>query len=204
MPMKEGENLNPDSFGKEQKQEKGAIVMLFGIPGSGKNFVGEIWERKLGFHMYDADVDYTPAMRETLREFAFGRRDVGLSDEQEDEYHTIMMDRMADLSSQHRRVLVVQWLHSEKHRQLIQERFPEAYFVQVETNTDIRLKRVRGRKEVPIEGTDPEFYVNEASRFEKIGVQHFTVTNNKDLDEENIIKQGESILREIEKNNKSS
>jgi gluconokinase len=43
------------------------LLILFGLPGSGKNFVGRILQEDFGFLFHDADDDLPDEMREAIQ-----------------------------------------------------------------------------------------------------------------------------------------
>jgi shikimate kinase len=43
------------------------LIILFGLSGSGKNYVGRILRDDFGFLFYDADTDLTPEMQDAIK-----------------------------------------------------------------------------------------------------------------------------------------
>ncbi|EKD85291.1 MAG: hypothetical protein ACD_38C00048G0003 [uncultured bacterium] len=59
-------NIYP-SFTKEE-DESSLVIVLFGLPGSGKSLAGEILSRNFNFRSYQADSDYTAPMKLAMQE----------------------------------------------------------------------------------------------------------------------------------------
>ena len=94
------------------------LVLLFGLSGAGKTFVGELVSRELGYFYYDLDLDMTPAMRTAIaakRSFTEAERD---------EYFDLVARRIQEIATQHPRTVFTQGVYKERHRELLRRRVP--------------------------------------------------------------------------------
>lgn len=108
------------------------LIILFGLPGAGKNAVGRVWATLAHAHFHDADLDLTPAMQ------GYIQRGEVVPDAVRDVYFDVVTQRIGELQTQHPRLMVGQALIKEKHRQQIAARFPHAKFVWVKAREEIR------------------------------------------------------------------
>ncbi len=44
------------------------LLIVFGLPGAGKTYVGKLLKDEFGFYFYDGDRDLTDEMRQALKE----------------------------------------------------------------------------------------------------------------------------------------
>ena len=114
-------------------------MILFGLSGAGKNFVGRILRDNYGFHFYDADDDLTPVMRE-----AIAKREI-FTDAMRAEFFAIVIERIRELRAHHDELVVSQAFFKEKYRRLVLETFPEARFVLVESSLEMIEARLGQR-----------------------------------------------------------
>ena len=115
------------------------LLILFGLPGAGKSYAGQVLSREFGFHFHEADDDIPEDYRQTV---SAGQV---VSDERRDAYHRGLLERLAQLRAQHRRLAVAAPLLRDKHRHWIRERFPDAVFVLVWSAPDAREARLARR-----------------------------------------------------------
>jgi gluconate kinase len=115
------------------------LLIVFGLSGAGKNFVGRILRDDYGFRFYDADDDLTPVMRE-----AIARREI-FTDAMRAEFFAIVITRIRELRAKHDKLVVAQAFFKEKYRRLVLETFPEARFVLVESSMEMIEARLGHR-----------------------------------------------------------
>jgi gluconate kinase len=101
------------------------LIILFGLPGAGKSYAGRLLRDLFGYHFHEADDDIPADYRALV---AAGQV---VSEERRDAYHRALLDRLAELRSQHPRLAVAVPLLRDRHRRWIAERFPEAVFILV-------------------------------------------------------------------------
>jgi gluconate kinase len=158
------------------------IIVLFGLLGCGKNYVGKLFE-EFGFHLYDADQDLTPIMKNAIANHQV------FSEQMRDEYFAIVISRIAEFKKSHRDLVVAQALFKNKHRQKILNTFPDAKFIWVQSAPELIRDRLTARTN-HIAGKSYGELVN--SQFE-IPTIPCEVLTNKDGQGE-VVEQIESIL----------
>ncbi len=115
------------------------LIILFGLPGAGKSFVGALLRDEFGFHFHESDDDIPEDYRRLV---AAGQV---VSDERRDDYHRHLLDRIAALAEAHPRLAVAVPLLRQKHREWIQARFPHATFVLVQVAAELWPARLARR-----------------------------------------------------------
>ena len=116
-----------------------SLLILFGLPGAGKSFVGQVLRDDFGYFFHEADEDIPDDYR---RAVAAGEV---VDEERRDAYHLHLLERIADLSSGHARLAVAVPLLRDRHRRWILERFPQAVFILVECEPERWQARLAGR-----------------------------------------------------------
>lgn len=159
--------------------------VLFGLPGVGKTFVGEVFEKEFGFTLYDGDRDLSAEMRDKIQ------KEQSINDTERDQFFENLITSVKK-SSAIKNLVVAQTFIKEKYRQQFLENFPDAQFIYIETPTEIREKRLLERK--------PMFFSLDYARkmsviFELPKIQHRIITN-KDEGREAVTTQIRMILQE--------
>lgn len=146
------------------------MVVLFGIAGGGKNFVGRIFEDEFGFYFYDLDSVLTDSMKDSIA----NRREI--TDDVRDEYIKAVIGKLIELSETHTKLCVAQALFKNKHRQMILDLFPDAKFVCIQAEPEIVKTRLTKRA-----GRDTgKHYAEIVNRnFEPTTIPHTVLTNNR-------------------------
>lgn len=145
------------------------LLILFGLLGSGKNYVGGVLRDDYGMTFYDADTDLPADMRE-----AIVRREV-VPDEVRDRFFSIVVERLAHLRLRHSQIAGAQALYKEKHRQLIHHAFPDARFILVQTASNVLEARLSRRNDRFV---DVEYARKIAPLFDPPAIPHFVLTND--------------------------
>lgn len=160
------------------------VVVLFGHPCAGKNFVGRILEVDYGYHFYDADADLPEKMRQ---KYASGQ----LPDEADrEEYYRTVIDNIRIFATAFPKLAVAQALHRDKYRCLINEEF-HPLFIRVASDQQLVIDRLRQRQNHPLTPASAREIIN---RFEPCSVEYVTLTN--DSDQNNIRTQLSALLSE--------
>ena len=147
------------------------LLILFGLLGSGKNFVGEILRADYGFFFYDADTDIPPEMAEAIQHERI------VPDAARDRFFVRVIEHLRELRQHEDRLTGAQALYREKHRQLIQTAFPDAQFILVESNPDLIARRLSHRQTGVV---SIEYARKIAPLFEPPQVEHFRIDNTGD------------------------
>jgi gluconate kinase len=101
------------------------LLILFGLPGAGKSFAGQILQTDFGFTFHEADED----IPDDYRQLVLAGQVV--EEPMRDAYHRHLLERIAKLQTAHPRLAVAAPLLRDRHRQWIHARFPEAVFILV-------------------------------------------------------------------------
>lgn len=166
--MNREKNFYPES--QENPLNKNVII-LFGKPGSGKNFIGEIFEKEFGYHFYDATADLTPEMRENIK---FGRLH---SLDQRDEFAKNLIVRLTELKKNYEKIVFAQALVMERHRVMLHEAHPDAQLLLIESDDEILDSRASNRQGHILTG----HYANQLGKiFEPTNLPHWKIINNSE------------------------
>ncbi|MBD3671804.1 MAG: AAA family ATPase [Gammaproteobacteria bacterium] len=163
-------------------EERTSVLFLFGLAGSGKNYVADIISRRTDYHHYDADNDITDEMREALEQ---GRP---FTDAIRDRYFKFLADRILDYGQQYPRLLVTQAVYRRRHRKYLLDRIPNLLFVYIQADESVISKRLSTRKE----GIDLSTASVLRADFETPDVSMHVITNNGD--NEQLMQQLSELL----------
>jgi gluconokinase len=144
------------------------LLILFGMLGSGKNYIGEMLSDDYGMMFYDADTDLPPEMREAIR-----KRDI-VTDTVRDHFFDIVVARLAELQQQTPDLVCAQALYKEKHREQIKRAFPEARFILVESTPELVAERLAHRQDGFV---DAEYARKIAPLFDPPRLAHTVIVN---------------------------
>ena len=117
------------------------IWLFFGLAGSGKSHVGELIGRTLGWPLYHADDDITPAMRQALAEAR------PFTDAMRDEYFRRLVQRITQCRQPGRPLLVTQGVYKQRHRDLLSEQLPNLIPVWVFAPPQLIQQRLSERRD---------------------------------------------------------
>ena len=125
------------------------LIYLFGLPGAGKNFVGELLRDEWGLQFADADEWLLEDMKQSLA------RGEGFTPEQRDRYYAAVAARIAQLktgdtqrrtangSLPYRGLAVAQATFKAQHRRLVVAAHPEAQLWWIKATESNRMERLR-------------------------------------------------------------
>jgi len=149
------------------------LLILFGLPGAGKSFAGQILQTHFGFTFHEADED----IPDDYRQQVLAGQVVG--EPMRDDYHRHLLERIAELQSAHPRLAVAAQLLRDRHRQWIQARFPEAIFVRVQCEPHAWQSRLAARTHT----VSLAYAQQVASMNEPVSVPHFVLDDSPDGEE---------------------
>src|ERR1035437_4659182 len=155
------------------------IVVLFGLPGAGKSFVGKVLQEYFGYHHYDGDISMSDQMLK-----AISTQDV-ITDLMRDSFFQKIIENTMSLKNKHQKIVVSQTFIKEKYRNLFLKEFSEAKFMLVQTFPSIRETRLLQRKNFPL---DLEYSRKMCLNFDTPNIIHSVVNNDSD-GEESVKKQ---------------
>ncbi len=162
------------------------LLVLFGLSGSGKNYVGRILRDDYSMYFYDADTDLTPEMQDAIR------RQSIIPDAARDAFFRQLVERIRELRTREDRLVVSQAIYKEKHRELIRAYFPDARFIWVRAPPGVIAERLARRTDNPATLAYAEKIL---AIFEPPRISHFVLDNASDRSE--VKRQIEEILAQI-------
>ncbi len=151
------------------------LYILFGLPGAGKTFTGNIFQKNFGFYFYDGDALLPGDMREAIH------TQKKVTDAMRDRFFASILRKIEELKSAHTHLVIAQTYIKEKYRQQVLKKFPDAQFVLIENNDPIRSERLLHQNTYPLTLA----YVRKmVANFDAPNIPHRTITNNSDGEEE--------------------
>ena len=167
-----------------------SLMILFGLPGTGKTYVGKVFEKYFNCFFYDGDNDLTNEMKEAIKIKTV------FTDQMRDNYFKILISKIqnllaqASLKSKIKNLVVAQTFIKEKYRIDLLEKIPETKFILIKTKKQIREKRLMQRVDYPL---DLEYARKMEVNFDKPKINHQIITNNEN-GVEDIKKQIKKLL----------
>lgn len=160
------------------------IIILFGLPGAGKTYIGKLIHKHFNYSFYDGDHDVTDAIKAAIE------TKTPFTDAMRDEFFLKLFHSMERLQKQHQNLVVAQTFIKERYRLQALQRFPSARFILVKTKAHIREERLAGRIEMHLE----KDYARQMVRnFDAPEIEHQIIHNDKQGEEE-LVQQLEQIL----------
>ncbi|MDO8583518.1 MAG: AAA family ATPase [bacterium] len=159
------------------------IIVLFGLPGAGKTYVGNILKENFSFFLHDGDNDLPKLMKQTLMSKK------AINNTMRDEFFKKLIASVKKLSAKYNKLTITQTFIKEKYRLQFLQQFPETRFMLIASNADIRRERLKKRKVgFPL---DSEYAKSMDKIFESPKINHTVLINEKDGKEE--------LLRQLKK-----
>lgn len=159
------------------------LIILFGKPGSGKNFVGEILQQDYGFHYHDLDADLTLEIKTLIKEQKIIPLDVRIK------IFNVFIEKIRQLQQHYQDVAVSQAIVKEVNREMLHKAFPKAMFILVTADNTLRHARLTSRSHI----VNKEYAEKVDKIFEDTQIPHQMLYNNNDRQE--IIKQLDKLIK---------
>ena len=160
------------------------IVIIFGKPGAGKNFVGDVIAENFDFYHYDADSDIPKYLIDKIKTGQIA------TDQEREDFYQIVINKIRQLKNEYKNIIVSQALIKEKFRQMMLDEFPEAKFIWLRADKDIMANRLASREHFV-----SKKYADELEKiFEEPKIEHFILENNNGKEE--IIKQFKKFYKD--------
>lgn len=160
------------------------IVVLFGLPGSGKTFVGNLLKKYFSYYHFDGDIDLPDDMKRAIQTQAV------ITDSMRDVFFQKIIKSTKRLKVKYGNIVVTQTFIKEKYRKLFLREFPQARFIFVKTDAVLREARLSKRKASPI---DLKYAEKMCRNFDIPQIDHSVIINDSNGDK-NIKKQLRLIL----------
>jgi gluconate kinase len=159
------------------------IIYLYGLPATGKNFIGEIIKEKYNFYFQDADLYLPQNMKIKLRNKEH------FTIEEVANYHEMIAHKIFELKSIHENLVISQASLFTEHREKIKKINPEVKFILVSADLETMLERIDKRR-----GLVTKDYAIHLLKYLQISENDNIINNNKDQTKETIIAQMEKML----------
>jgi gluconokinase len=160
------------------------LVVLFGLPGAGKTFIGRLMQKHFGFYTYEGDESMPAALKQAIQ-----KQEV-VSDTLRDAFFEDLIEKVNKLQSEHPKLVVTQVFIKEKYREQFLQAFPHAKFILVESPANVREARLLRQKTWQL---DLPYWKKMADIFEAPQITHVTIQNTIEGEEE-IKKQLQVLL----------
>ena len=164
-----------------------SLIVLFGLPGTGKTYVGKVFEKYFNYYFYDGDNDLTEEMKEAIKVQKV------FTDQMRGIFFEKLISKIQKLKSKHKKLVVAQTFIKEKYRLALLKKILETKFILVETKKEIRDNRLIQRADYPL---DLEYARIMEKNFDTPMINHLIIVNNTDGEDE-IKKQINILLRNI-------
>jgi gluconate kinase len=146
------------------------LLILFGLPGAGKSYAGEMLSVEFGFYFHEADED----IPDDYRRLVAAGEVVG--EDMRDDYHRRLLDRLDALRAAHPRLAVAVPLLRDRHRVWLEQRFPEAVMILVKCDPARWRARLGARRHT----VGLEYARKVAGLFEPPTIEHLTLDDGSD------------------------
>jgi len=160
------------------------IYVAFGLPGSGKTFIGKIFKKHFGYHFYDGDHDLPDEMKQAIQNHA------KVTNIMRGTFFRAIIKSVKKLETKYDKIIIAQTFIKEKYRNEFLYEFPKAKFILIQTDIATQEARLAQR------GSDPlhlEYLRKMCSNFDKPRVNYQIINNNIE-GEEKVEEQIQRIL----------
>lgn len=159
------------------------LIVLFGLSGAGKSYVGRLLNHVAKVYYWEAD----DALTEEFKQCIFERKP--LTQVIRDDYFSVVMPQINQLLKQHQHVVVSQAFYKNKNRQALLKDFPETIFIKIEVDLPILVQRLQRRNSE----VDEQFALQMSKEFEEPEHTFYRVDNNAEKDEKALLEQLQKV-----------
>lgn len=160
------------------------LIVLFGLSGAGKSYIGQLLAQHTNLYFWDADEALTEDMHNCLlnnRSFTQAMRD---------HFVDIVIENIKKLQKTYPHLVVAQALYKNKNRKQILNTFLDTHFVEIEVNNDIIEQRLRQR----VNSINPDYAHLIRRHFESPTHPHWVINNNNKQNDAHLIVQFQAII----------
>lgn len=160
------------------------LLVLFGLPGAGKTYIGKLLEKYFGYYFYDGDQDMPQQLKDAIVSET-------VTDQMRDAFFDRLIASIRGIQNRYQKIVVSQTFIKEKYREQFLTAFPNAQFIYVDADTPLREKRllIRDSFRLPLEK-----WQKMSSIFEKPHIRHGILRNNTEGEEE-VKKQLQLLIK---------
>jgi dephospho-CoA kinase len=163
------------------------IIILFGLPGSGKNHVSKLFAKFFNYHIFDADKDVVQTTKKIIK-----LRKLVSEHARKNIYHSISLKALS-LEKKYANIVIPRTFTHERTRKTFRYQVPTAKFIYITAPKKLRYSRIQRRDH----HIDLEYAKKFDSIFEKPKLQHYIIRNTKNGGT-TLKKQIATILNNIE------
>lgn len=147
------------------------IIVLFGLPGAGKSYIGNLLQDEFGFYHYDGDLSLPKIMKQAIFE------KLPITDTMRNLFFKRLNKKAKELLKDHKKLVVSQTFIKNKYRQDFLKQIPNTQFILIKARKSVRKKRLLERCEYPL---DIKYAQKMTKIFEKPKIKYQRITNNID------------------------
>lgn len=145
------------------------LLIIFGLPGAGKSYLGTVLQETFGFFHYDGDDALPMNMKKMLLK---GKQ---ITDRQRSMFFNRLLQQVKKIAAQQKDIAVSQTFIKEQYRLRFAKNFPNATFLLIHADELIREKRLARRKTFPLQ---KEYQHTMSLMFEPPGIPRIIINNN--------------------------
>ncbi len=160
------------------------IYVAFGLPGSGKTFIGKIFQKNFDYYFFDGDQDLSDEMKQAIQKRAVVTNDM------RNAFFRALIKSVKEIALKYDKIIIAQTFIKEKHRNQFLSEFPDAKFILVKTTMVIQESRLikRGSNSLNLEYLK-KMYLN----FDKPQIDYKVINNNTE-GKESVKEQIQKLL----------
>jgi gluconokinase len=159
------------------------LIILFGLSGAGKNFVGDILSKQFNYHFWDADIALPANMIKAIE------RQESFTQEMRDNFTNIVIQEISKLKTKYPNIVVAQALYKNKNREQIRAAFPETKLLYIQADLEQIIARLSKRNNK----VDIKYAKKISLNFENPDSTQELIENNKN--EAEVIEQLEAFFK---------
>lgn len=163
------------------------IIILFGPPGVGKNYIGNILKNYFDFFFYDGDELITGEMKSYIKEYK------DLPERLAKKYIENKRKKFIELELKYPKLVLSEPLLQRPAQKYMFDMFPNATFIKITCPINLVYRRINERKDHFI--NDIRLVEKFNNSFEEPGIPHKVLLNDKGVKE--ITDQLKNILKNL-------
>ncbi len=160
------------------------LIILFGLPGSGKNYVGRVLAEDFGFYFHDADDLLPDDMRTAIVNHQIA------TDDMRDRHLSAIAAAIRGLQVEHERLAIAGAFFKARNRHWLTEQFPDLIWVLVETTPELQHLRLFQRHN---HLADAAYAAQIRSQFEQPVHSHYILHNIGGCEE--VLIQSDELIK---------
>lgn len=148
------------------------VIVLFGLSGAGKNYVGKVLKKHFSFHFWDTDAALPQDMKQSIK------NKQPFTQKMRDDFTTTVIQTINQLQELgHKRLVIAQALYKEENRKQILNAYPHALLLHVDAVPEVINNRLKKRSD----WVDENYAAKIQANFENLH-PHKRIVNNQEGD----------------------